>query len=512
MQTGSFPYSRHFLWQVLLSVVVGSALGLTVYELTGARQASLSQGGLKISGAAPGTAGQRGGSQALLPSISLLPSLASPMNVLLLGVDSNGLNTDRFVATRTDTLMIVGLDPAGRRAGIVSIPRDTRVAVPGHGYNKINAAHALGGPELTRQTVEEAFGVPIDRYVVIDCQGFHKLVELLGPVEILVESPMQYLDRSQRFRVDLSPGLQKLDSYQTEEYVRFRHDARGDIGRIERQQWFLRQAANKLREPQIIFKLPQLISLAYECVSTDLSPADIAALAGFAREIDPAQVRTAILPGEARTIHGGSYWIPDEQATCVVLDRLAGAGRLASQTPYVPAEADQSPRLDRPEVERPLTVAIRYPRGAQEAAKGLEERLQDHGFAVRYSYAVDSRDCQHEQIVQNSARANDERTRMLKAALPELAHFPVILDLKSRPDTDFTLVLSPYLMTAHAEEHEGQPDSETPVSGQHGSQAKSGNRVYLNTCTERASSTDVLLPEKWKPSSVTSQSASLPKV
>src|SRR6202011_2267561 len=104
--------------------------------------------------------------------------------VLLMGVDSNGIGTQRFTSTRSDTMMLISCDPIAKRVGVVSIPRDSRVAIPGHGNDKINAAHAFGGPELAVKTVGEVFQVPIDHYVVIDVQGLRKLFEVLGPVEV----------------------------------------------------------------------------------------------------------------------------------------------------------------------------------------------------------------------------------------------------------------------------------------------------------------------------------------
>ncbi len=141
-------------------------------------------------------------------------------------------------------MMLVHVDPDTKRVGIVSIPRDSRVKLPGnHGIDKINFAHALGGPNCAVEAVKDAFAVPIDHYGDVDTEGLKKVFEALGPMEIMVEKRMRYRDRAAGLHVDLEPGSQTLSPKQVEEYVRFRHDPKGDIGRIERQQWFMRQVS-----------------------------------------------------------------------------------------------------------------------------------------------------------------------------------------------------------------------------------------------------------------------------
>jgi len=100
-----------------------------------------------------------------LNDFSLWPKLDSRMNVLLMGVDSNGRDTERFTGCRSDTMMIASLAPDGKKVSLVSIPRDSRVRIAdNHGVDKINSAHAFGGPELAVKTVSEDFGVPLHRH------------------------------------------------------------------------------------------------------------------------------------------------------------------------------------------------------------------------------------------------------------------------------------------------------------------------------------------------------------
>lgn len=392
-----------------------------------------------------------------LPSIDMvIPKLTQKTTVLLMGVDSNGSNApDPFVGTRTDTMMLVSVDPFENKVGVISIPRDSRVRIPNHGVDKINSAHAFGGPELTMQTVREAFGVPVDHYIEVDTGGLKKLFEILGPVEVLVEKEMHYVDHTAKLNVDLKPGLQILTPAQTEEYVRFRHDARGDIGRIERQQWFVRQAAKKFKEPEIVLKLPQLVMLGYKCIRTDLPMQDVMSLAAFAKDFPHERVVTAMLPGEGQMINGGSYWVPDPLAGQATFNKILGcstAGIVStSETPpsaelTLPEDSEplaSTPGLNYDSSPRPASVAIKYPKGCEQISIALSEQLTQAGFKVRYRWQISDSDCQHELLVQQSVKANDENTSRIYQMIPEMQSFPVSVAMEAHPSTDFTIVISP---------------------------------------------------------------------
>lgn len=388
-----------------------------------------------------------------LPSLDLVPKLSQKMTILLMGVDSNGLNTDPFLGTRSDTMMLVSIDPCENKVGVVSIPRDSRVRIPNHGVDKINSAHAFGGAPLSVQTVREAFGVPCDHYIEVDTGGLKKLFEILGPVQVLVEKEMHYVDHAAKLNVDLKPGLQTLTPAQTEEYVRFRHDARGDIGRIERQQWFIRQAAKKFKEPEIVLKLPQLVALAYQCVRTDLPIQDIMSIALYAKDFPHEHVVTATLPGEGQMINGGSYWVPDSIASQVMFSKILGCSTSTiAQPDEIPAPQEialpedslppSQPGLNC-DTTKPPSVAIRYPKGCEQLSKAIAEQLTQAGFRVRYRWQVAEADCQHELLIQQSVRANDEATSQIYQVIPEMQSFPVSLAIEARPATDFTIVVAP---------------------------------------------------------------------
>jgi LCP family protein required for cell wall assembly len=173
---------------------------------------------------------------------------------LLVGSDSReGLSAEerRRLGTgssggqRTDTIMILSIPPGGRPA-LISVPRDSFVAIPGHGDNKINAAYAIGGPELLVQTVEQNTGLRIDAYTEIGFGGFVQVIDALGGIRMCLPKAIQDRDSN----LDLPAGCQMLNGANALGYVRMRKaDPRGDLGRVERQRQMLAAVAAEAASP-----------------------------------------------------------------------------------------------------------------------------------------------------------------------------------------------------------------------------------------------------------------------
>src|SRR5690606_33720966 len=145
------------------------------------------------------------------------------VNILLLGGDSRGLSKNDV--PRSDSNMVISVDPVTKKAHLFSILRDTYVRIPGHGMDRINTALVYGGPQLAMQTTSELLGLPIQYFVFTDFQGFMELVDALGGIELDVEKDMKYHDSVEpEFDIDLKKGLQHLDGKTALQYVRFRHD------------------------------------------------------------------------------------------------------------------------------------------------------------------------------------------------------------------------------------------------------------------------------------------------
>jgi len=227
---------------------------------------------------------------------------SGPVNVLLIGTDQRGRES-----ARSDTLILASLFPDEKQVKLLSIPRDTRTKIPGRGLEKIAHAHAYGGADLTRKTVEDLLGISIDYYVKVNFQGFINIIDILGGVTMDVEKRMYYPDEG----IDLQPGLQKLDGEDALAYVRFRSDGQGDIGRVERQQKFLSALTDHVKSISTIWKIPDLIKEVNNNVETDMSTKDILYYATKFANIDHESIESHMLPGYPSDNLGASYWIVD---------------------------------------------------------------------------------------------------------------------------------------------------------------------------------------------------------
>ena len=245
--------------------------------------------------------------------------------IMLMGVDQR-----KDDVGRSDTLMVVSLDSKTDRASLLSIPRDTRVKIKRHGYDKINAAYAYGGYKLSQATVENFLGVKIDHYVIVDTGSFSKIIDAVGGIDIDVEKRMEYedpWDDNGGLVIDLKPGFQHMDGDTAITYVRYR-DEEGDAGRVRRQQKFMRACADKLSSPSIVMNLPDVISEASRAVQTDLSVSEMITIASVLRNADEAEggIKTGIVPGRWMYIDDVSYLVPNiERLGEIVTDNLAFA-------------------------------------------------------------------------------------------------------------------------------------------------------------------------------------------
>ncbi len=241
---------------------------------------------------------------------------ADRVSILLVGTDNSqgkGL---------ADTIMVAMVSPKTDDVSMVSIPRDSWVNVPGIGSARINAAHSFGGLPLTTQTVEGLLGFRIDYYVEVNVAGLVKLVDAVGGVDLNVEKRMHYDDRSQNLHINLQPGMQHLDGTQAMGYVRFRHDAPGDLGRVERQRQFMRVVAKKLLSPEHVASLPKVYKVFLETVNTNLTLRDIATLKRIMENTDPDAVRSATLPATPAKVGGADVLELDPTQVRETVDRV----------------------------------------------------------------------------------------------------------------------------------------------------------------------------------------------
>lgn len=352
-----------------------------------------------------------------------LPFGPRKQNILLLGVDSNGADSDLWVGTRTDTIVLLNIDPRSKSLNAISIPRDSKVYLPKNmGIQKINAAHAIGGIDMTIKTIEDTLGVKVDRYIMVHDEAVRKIVEALGGIDIYVEKNMHYNDYSGNLHINLTKGDHHLDADEAIGYLRFRHDAMGDIGRTQRQQWFLRGLLQEMQKPQTIAKIPQILSIAKEYVKTDMSLYEMSQYAALAKHFDIDNIEIATLPGAPNKKGYTSYWILDPEKTQEVVNRLIYRERVKSdKTQFV--------------------ASVMYSNNNETAGKALIEELETNNITVKCTGSSNST---HSQFIAHTKDVTPEYYNWLKKKVTGIKSKQFVYDPVNYycADTDFTIILA----------------------------------------------------------------------
>lgn len=283
-----------------------------------------------------------------------------PFNMLLMGNDTRGDDDPG----RSDTIMVLRVNPDTKKAALISIPRDFRVKIPDHGKNKINAAYTLGGIPLTIKTVESFTGMDMNHYALVDFHGFKDLVDTLGGIDIYVEKRL----RDPSIKVDLSPGYQHMDGETALKFVRFRKDKTGDFGRIERQQQFLKAVMKKGLNFKSVIKLPTITKLLAKSTKTDLTLGEMLGLGTLFRSFDDEDVSMLSLPGEPKNLGGVSYVIPDEDGVPDLLYKFK------NDLPFDSEVAE--------EMVEPVSVEVLNGSGTTGLAQSIAKSIEEQGFRV----------------------------------------------------------------------------------------------------------------------------------
>ncbi|AWB46404.1 LytR family transcriptional regulator [Paenibacillus sp. CAA11] len=239
-------------------------------------------------------------------------------NLLLLGIDARGAES-----SRTDVLMLIHVDPELRKVRLLSIPRDTRVQLPGIGYTKINHAHILGerksgshaGTEAALQAVSNLCSCKINYYVKTDFAGFERFVDKIGGLDLELDEPVTLTYAQQT----LPKGEVHLNGETALHFVRERRSLPGgDQGRQEHQAQALKALINKLLEPRNLLRIKPLIEeIREDLVDTNLEDGDLVSLAWLAKDLKGNHLSYDQLPGEGKRAWDPMvkaelyYWVPD---------------------------------------------------------------------------------------------------------------------------------------------------------------------------------------------------------
>ncbi|WP_229638965.1 LCP family protein [Waterburya agarophytonicola] len=259
-----------------------------------------------------------------------LPELDRPVNVLVLGIkvitsdlDKKGIDYEKqdvgylhlvnSFDGLSDSMLLLRFDPKKEKVSVLSIPRDTRIYIDGHGVRKINHANEYGGPALAASTASELLGgINIDRYVRVNVQGVEKLIDALGGVTVNVPKDMKYTDFSQHLYIDLKKGIQHLDGDKAMQFLRYRYDEYGDISRVQRQQMLMRSTVEQTLKPATVVKIPKILSVIQSHLDTNLTVRELMALANFASQRDRSHINMMMLPGDFNSgDEPVSYWLPN---------------------------------------------------------------------------------------------------------------------------------------------------------------------------------------------------------
>ncbi len=246
-----------------------------------------------------------------------IESPQEPVTILILGRDTRDTENDKG---RADTIMLLYLDPEEITGSLLSIPRDTLVEIPGYGEDKINHAYAYGGEELTIKTVSSFLDAEINHYVTLDFEGFVRLIDALGGVDITIDRPLV----DPKSGANFSPGDHHFTGEQALSYTRSRATELGDIGRIQRQQQLFRELLIQKLNVRYLSSVPYYFNILVENTRTDLDILTILKYSKAALSFNSENFETAIIPSHPDWINDGtiSVQIPDIEEAKAMWQRI----------------------------------------------------------------------------------------------------------------------------------------------------------------------------------------------
>lgn len=298
------------------------------------------------------------------------------VNVLVMGIDQRP-NEDANIA-RSDSMILLTLDPVAKTAGMLSIPRDLYVPLPGRNtQDRINVAHALGGPKYAMQTVEYNLGIPVQYYVRLNFSAVIKLIDLVGGIDVFNDEDINDLSYpDMNFGYDpfkLKAGWQHLDGATALKYARTRHGS-SDFARMRRQQQVILALRDKASDPGTMTRLlpqaPQILQTLKDSLESNLTPLELAQLATLAREV-PAEKISKVTIDEGAT----QYWTTPQGASVLIPNR----DKVRELRDQLYATSEVTVPQGTPEAGKLVVQNGTQTKGLAANAQGL---LQQKGFTV----------------------------------------------------------------------------------------------------------------------------------
>jgi len=354
------------------------------------------------------------------------------INILVMGTDRR---QGEWGPWRTDTMILVTVDPARQYVGMLSIPRDLYIVIPGYGENRINMANFIGdrdkypgsGPALAKRTIEYNYGVPVDYYVRLNFDGFERVIDTIGGVEVMVEKEIRddtFPDGDYGYDPLYIPaGLNHMDGQLALKYARTRHGDT-DFHRARRQQQVLLAVKDKITKmnlaPSLLLKLPELMRTFSDSVETDIPVDQAIGLAKMAASWDLSQVETAVIDDSMTVRHvtekGSDVLLPLNDKIRPLVERMFG-DKGEPPTPQPPQATPQEMQQVIQEVRRHAEVLSRQ--------AALQQRLAEDGARV---------------VVQNGTTQPD-LARQVANYLTDLGFDVVAFDDADRFDYERTVIV-----------------------------------------------------------------------
>lgn len=306
------------------------------------------------------------------------------LNILVLGSDSRDPEGEYY--GRSDTLMVVHVDPEEDFVSVLSIPRDLRVDVPGYGKQKINAAFAQGGPALTVRTVQRNMAIDLDHYVHVDFEGFKDITKALGGIYVDVDRRYYYAGNAYE-RIDIRPGYQALSGENALDYVRFRHDQNADFGRMERQQLFLRAAREQALRWSKAHKVPKLMDILVKHMSTDIGLTEALKYAYWGVRLGSGRIKQVKIDAYTAEIGDASYVLTREGAVSAAIKEMATppeeqVASTGSEDRTVASTSTTEPQVQAEADLEGVTVDVLNGNGRAGEASSAAEWLEDMGATI----------------------------------------------------------------------------------------------------------------------------------
>ena len=284
---------------------------------------------------------------------------------------------------RSDTLIVAHVDPQAKTVAMMSIPRDSRVQIPGRGLDKINSAAQIGGPALTIKTVTALTGLPISHYVVLDFNGFKSIVDAMGGVTINVPFRIDDVMAANHVKSAqvVEKGVQKLDGAHALTFVRARHQFPSqDIQRMANQQYFIKELVKQAKQQAANpLKTFAIVNAFARAVKTDLTIQELAGLAIDFKGMQDSDMQTVTMPGVDQTVNGISYIIPNIAGMKEIVRKMEAG------LPIDPNAAKTALGTAVPTSAVPPTsvqVAVRNGAGVSGLSKQASDLLLKAGFKI----------------------------------------------------------------------------------------------------------------------------------